>query len=97
MENIHKKLKNIIESKLNEKKKSKKKKKQRLSEKEGDKEFLNELNSDNDGLIDQLTTQPTYIENGTLRDYQLEGLNWLIRVQETGLNAILAVMWLYLI
>ena len=47
---------------------------------------------DTDGLIDVLPEQPSLInaETGILRRYQLDGLNWLIRVQETGLNAILA-------
>lgn len=37
-----------------------------------------------------LTTQPTTIAFGKMRQYQLEGLNWMIRLQENGLNGILA-------
>ena len=36
-----------------------------------------------------LTKQPTSI-SGTMRAYQLEGLNWMIRLQENGVNGILA-------
>jgi len=37
-----------------------------------------------------LTKQPTYLVHGKLRSYQLEGLNWMIRLQENGVNGILA-------
>jgi len=37
-----------------------------------------------------LTTQPSTIEFGQMRPYQLEGLNWMIRLQENGVNGILA-------
>ena len=36
-----------------------------------------------------LTTQPSTLM-GTMRQYQLEGLNWMIRLQENGVNGILA-------
>jgi SWI/SNF-related matrix-associated actin-dependent regulator of chromatin subfamily A member 5 len=36
-----------------------------------------------------LTSQPTILQ-GQLKHYQLEGLNWLIRLQENGINGILA-------
>jgi len=38
----------------------------------------------------RLTKQPPNIENGTMRDYQLEGLNWMIHLADCGLNGILA-------
>lgn len=38
----------------------------------------------------RLTVQPPNIKFGTMRDYQLEGLNWLIKLHDTGLNGILA-------
>eukprot|EP00921_Rhytidocystis_pertsovi_P007839 GHVQ01012998.1.p1 GENE.GHVQ01012998.1~~GHVQ01012998.1.p1 ORF type:complete len:1022 (+),score=179.83 GHVQ01012998.1:466-3531(+) len=38
----------------------------------------------------RLTAQPTCITGGTLKPYQMEGLNWLINLHETGLNGILA-------
>jgi SWI/SNF-related matrix-associated actin-dependent regulator of chromatin subfamily A member 5 len=37
-----------------------------------------------------LTAQPTTLGFGKMRDYQLEGLNWMIRLQENGVNGILA-------
>ena len=37
-----------------------------------------------------LTEQPTTIGFGKMRDYQLEGLNWMVRLQENGVNGILA-------
>jgi SNF2 family DNA or RNA helicase len=30
------------------------------------------------------------IKNGTMRDYQLQGLNWMISLFENGINGILA-------
>ncbi|OWZ23733.1 Chromodomain-helicase-DNA-binding protein 1 [Phytophthora megakarya] len=40
-------------------------------------------------LADQVKTQPDLLENVTLHDYQLEGLKWLLRKHEQGLNPIL--------
>ena len=37
-----------------------------------------------------LTSQPTTLGFGTMRQYQLEGLNWMVRLQENGVNGILA-------
>eukprot|EP00934_Nitzschia_sp_Nitz4_P004538 Nitzschia sp. Nitz4//scaffold162_size51285//15820//20464//NITZ4_006968-RA/size51285-processed-gene-0.20-mRNA-1//1//CDS//3329537970//4528//frame0 len=37
-----------------------------------------------------LSAQPTTLGFGTMRPYQLEGLNWMIRLQENGVNGILA-------
>ena len=37
-----------------------------------------------------LTSQPTTLGFGKMRPYQLEGLNWMIRLQENGVNGILA-------
>lgn len=37
-----------------------------------------------------LLKQPSYISGGLLRDYQLEGLNWMIRLTDNGINGILA-------
>lgn len=36
-----------------------------------------------------LTAQPSAVVNGTLRDYQLDGVNWLIHMYQTGVSAIL--------
>ncbi|GMF29839.1 unnamed protein product [Phytophthora lilii] len=40
-------------------------------------------------LADRVTTQPTLLANVTLHGYQLEGLQWLLRKHEQGLNPIL--------
>ena len=37
-----------------------------------------------------LTAQPPTLGHGKMRQYQLEGLNWMIRLQENGVNGILA-------
>eukprot|EP00980_Cylindrotheca_fusiformis_P004472 scaffold953_cov141-Cylindrotheca_fusiformis.AAC.16 len=37
-----------------------------------------------------LTAQPTTLGFGKMRQYQLEGLNWMIGLQENGVNGILA-------
>ena len=37
-----------------------------------------------------LASQPTTLGFGKMRQYQLEGLNWMIRLQENGVNGILA-------
>ena len=38
----------------------------------------------------RLTVQPSVLQNGTLREYQLEGLNWLVRLYNNGISGILA-------
>ena len=40
--------------------------------------------------ITRLYFQPSILTGGKLTDYQLDGLNWLISLYETGLNGILA-------
>lgn len=55
-------------------------------------------NDDNQEELDEadehqatfLTAQPTTLGFGKMRQYQLEGLNWMIRLQENGVNGILA-------
>ena len=44
-----------------------------------------------DTMLTRLTTQPSILQGeGKLRDYQLDGLNWMISLYETGINGILA-------
>ena len=38
----------------------------------------------------RLTRQPSLIQGGTMRQYQIDGLNWLIRLHDNGINGILA-------
>ncbi|XP_028751638.1 ISWI chromatin-remodeling complex ATPase CHR11 isoform X2 [Neltuma alba] len=60
----------------------------KVTEEEEDEEYLKE---EEDGLAGntRLVMQPSCIQ-GKLRDYQLAGLNWLIRLYENGINGILA-------
>ena len=38
----------------------------------------------------RLLSQPSCIKNGTMREYQMQGLNWLIHLYDNGINGILA-------
>ncbi|KAB5537455.1 hypothetical protein DKX38_014988 [Salix brachista] len=60
----------------------------KLTEEEEDEECLK---GEEDGISGntRLVTQPSCIQ-GKMRDYQLAGLNWLIRLYENGINGILA-------
>ncbi|CAL5198834.1 unnamed protein product [Lathyrus oleraceus] len=59
----------------------------KMTEEEEDEEYLKE----EEGRLGntRLVTQPSCIQ-GKMRDYQLAGLNWLIRLYENGINGILA-------
>ncbi|KAL9277855.1 hypothetical protein ACSQ67_024867 [Phaseolus vulgaris] len=59
----------------------------KVTEEEEDEEYLK---GEEDGLSNtRLVSQPSCIQ-GKMRDYQLAGLNWLIRLYENGINGILA-------
>ncbi|KAI3842184.1 hypothetical protein MKX03_036018 [Papaver bracteatum] len=62
----------------------------KLTEEEEDEEYLKE-EEDSLGAAGgtRLLTQPSCIQ-GKMRDYQLAGLNWMIRLYENGINGILA-------
>ncbi|KAJ8608173.1 hypothetical protein MRB53_039771 [Persea americana] len=57
----------------------------RKSEKEEDAELLDEASTQQTIF----TESPSYIQ-GTMRDYQIQGLNWLVSLYENGINGILA-------
>ena len=40
--------------------------------------------AEDDDAVVRLTKQPSVIEFGTMRDYQLEGLNWMINLAKNG-------------
>ncbi|KAG6553414.1 hypothetical protein Mapa_005149 [Marchantia paleacea] len=62
----------------------------KLTEEEEDEEYLKEEEDALGGTGGtRLLAQPTCIV-GKMRDYQLAGLNWLIRLYENGINGILA-------
>ncbi|KAL4085638.1 hypothetical protein PRIC1_014974 [Phytophthora ramorum] len=43
-----------------------------------------------DARFTRVTQQPSIIKFGTMKPYQLEGLNWMIRLHDSGVNGILA-------
>ncbi|KAJ0979740.1 hypothetical protein J5N97_015214 [Dioscorea zingiberensis] len=62
----------------------------KLTEEEEDEECLKEEEDEFSGAGGtRLVSQPSCIQ-GKMRDYQLAGLNWLIRLYENGINGILA-------
>lgn len=58
----------------------------RKSEREEDEELLQ------DGEEDEFMFResPAYVKGGTMRDYQIQGLNWMISLYHHGINGILA-------
>ncbi|KAF5196156.1 Chromatin-remodeling complex atpase [Thalictrum thalictroides] len=62
----------------------------KVMEEEEDEEYLKEEEDDYAGTGGtRLMVQPSCIQ-GKMRDYQLAGLNWMIRLYENGINGILA-------
>lgn len=75
--------------------KEKKGKRGRMSEKAEDELMLKRAETEASGASvfsddERLTVQPSCLKNGTLREYQLEGLNWLVRLYNNGISGILA-------
>eukprot|EP00730_Choanoeca_flexa_P005475 TRINITY_DN11954_c0_g2_i1.p1 TRINITY_DN11954_c0_g2~~TRINITY_DN11954_c0_g2_i1.p1 ORF type:complete len:1049 (+),score=356.30 TRINITY_DN11954_c0_g2_i1:52-3198(+) len=64
----------------------------RKTEKEEDEELLKEGEAQASGAYGTLhfSESPTYITGGTMRDYQLRGLNWLINLHAHAVGGILA-------
>jgi DNA-binding domain len=56
----------------------------------GDDDDNKELEEADEHEATFLMSQPSTLSHGKMRDYQLEGLNWMIRLQENGVNGILA-------
>eukprot|EP00741_Cyanophora_paradoxa_P007456 tig00000128_g7211.t1 len=72
--------------------KGEKRKRGRIAEEEEDEELVKEVLEEEEPATQhhtRLTAQPPSI-TGQMRAYQLEGLNWLIRLYENGINGILA-------
>lgn len=67
----------------------------RKSEKEEDAELIaeEELDNEDSGFFNEqeyVTESPKFVQGGKLRDYQIQGLNWLISLHENKLSGILA-------
>lgn len=76
--------------KSSEKSSSSSNRRKRKSEKEEDAELINNEEEElEDSSSHFLTESPNYID-GKLRDYQIQGLNWLISLYENRLSGILA-------
>jgi SNF2 family DNA or RNA helicase len=63
-----------------------------MTEKEEDERMLKDLKNSKEQAVshDRLTVQPSILQNGLLRSYQLEGLNWMVSLKNNGINGILA-------
>ena len=75
--------------KKNEKSSRRQSARRRKTEKEEDAELLNDEEEDDDLRTTVFTESPLFI-NGTLREYQVQGLNWLISLHENSISGILA-------
>lgn len=64
----------------------------RKTEKEEDAELLHDEENEDDEEHQHtiITESPSYVKEGKLREYQIEGLNWLISLNENRLSGILA-------
>ena len=62
----------------------------RLAEAEEDKRLISDTCKDESAAGGWLTRQPACIQGGEMRNYQLEGLNWLISLYDRKINGILA-------
>eukprot|EP00462_Mataza_sp_D1_P009603 CAMPEP_0175170234 /NCGR_PEP_ID=MMETSP0087-20121206/30095_1 /TAXON_ID=136419 /ORGANISM="Unknown Unknown, Strain D1" /LENGTH=1207 /DNA_ID=CAMNT_0016460833 /DNA_START=1 /DNA_END=3624 /DNA_ORIENTATION=- len=69
----------------------KKGRKGRMTEREEDEQLLaTGLGDDGEAPVTHLQKQPSILSGATLRDYQMEGLNWLIKLYCSGISGILA-------
>ncbi|CDR98790.1 probable ISW2-ATPase component of a two subunit chromatin remodeling complex [Sporisorium scitamineum] len=61
----------------------------RKTEKEEDEELLKEGDDEEEGAF-VFNESPAYVKGGKMRDYQIQGLNWMISLYHNGINGILA-------
>lgn len=55
-----------------------------------DEELLRDEEGENMNAGHRLQVQPSIIKHGQMREYQMQGLNWLIHLYDNGINGILA-------
>eukprot|EP00698_Gefionella_okellyi_P005427 TRINITY_DN14974_c0_g1_i1.p1 TRINITY_DN14974_c0_g1~~TRINITY_DN14974_c0_g1_i1.p1 ORF type:complete len:1108 (-),score=308.38 TRINITY_DN14974_c0_g1_i1:24-3347(-) len=80
--------KEILSPDVRKSKKGRDRHQHQVSEKDEDDQLVqDELEEDGDT---RLIAQPPCVKGGAMRAYQLDGLNWLIRLYEKGINGILA-------
>lgn len=60
----------------------------RKTEKEEDEELLGEDEQEEEAFV--FDESPAYVKGGKMRDYQVQGLNWMISLYQHGINGILA-------
>jgi SWI/SNF-related matrix-associated actin-dependent regulator of chromatin subfamily A member 5 len=66
-------------------------KRHRMTEKEEDELYMKQQAVEEEVIV-RVTKEQTkgFINFGEMRDYQVEGLNWIVRLYHRGLNGILA-------
>ncbi|KAI9337226.1 SNF2 family N-terminal domain-containing protein [Obelidium mucronatum] len=62
----------------------------RMTEKEEDEALLQQEDLETDDTLHVFDESPAYVTGGQMRDYQIQGLNWLISLHHNGINGILA-------
>lgn len=60
------------------------------TEEQEDEELLRDEETGGEMAGHRLLAQPSIIAHGKLREYQMQGLNWLIHLYDNGINGILA-------
>ncbi|KAK9820501.1 hypothetical protein WJX72_011031 [[Myrmecia] bisecta] len=73
-----------------EKKKARGRHANKYSEEQEDLELLKDEDTGGELAGHRITVQPSVIKNGIMREYQMQGLNWLIHLYDNGINGILA-------
>ncbi|KAJ2609506.1 chromatin remodeling complex Adenosinetriphosphatase [Coemansia sp. RSA 1365] len=89
-ENLKAEISRQLESKESKEDGKQSSRRHRKTEKEEDAELLREESPEIADRQLVFTESPSYVTGGTMRDYQLRGLNWMISLFENGINGILA-------